>query len=479
MSSATGALAAFAADLTFEDLPERVRHQAVRAIYDALICAVASSASPTVKLFNRILFRLGGPRQSSVIPSGRRTSAPVASFLNSVAIHARDLDDNLLYHSRTGNTVIPAALSLAEQHDRSGAELIASVVAGYEVAGRVSLSTPGLLSVQEGPNGLQLAMPNPHGMSHNTLGAAAAAGRALKLAAPEMAHALGLAAYTAPVPSLRKALAAERFSNAKPGMSGWQTWSGTLAAILAADGVQADDTALDGPTGFWRMIGASEFDEDVLRKDLGKQWLIKDVTFKLEPAGTWMRPAIRALRTALKQAEVRTADIEKIDVFLHPLGGSVFNQAKPLTELDTQVSYYYLLAVVALKIQPQQWQTRRVYRSMAVREMMNRIELHQDEVATDELRRQINTPPHRAIGALTTVQVRAGGKVFVAQSRYGDGDPWDPNTRASDADLDQKFVRFAAPLLGSAGDHVPNLIWRLPGAASVRPLIHALCRRGD
>jgi 2-methylcitrate dehydratase PrpD len=477
MSSATGELAAFAAGLTFADLPERVRNQAVRAIYDALICAVASSATPTVKLFNRLLVRLGGARQSSIIPSGRRTSPPVASFLNSVAIHARDLDDNLLYHSRTGNTVVPAALALAEQLNRSGAELISSVVAGYEIAGRVSLSTPGLLAVQEGSDGPQLAMPNPHGMSHNTIGAAASAGRVLKLAAPEMAHALGLAAYTAPVPSLRKALAAERFSNAKPGMSGWQTWSGTLAAILAAEGVQADNTALDGPNGFWRMIGASGVDDGLLRKDLGKQWLIEDVTFKLEPAGTWMRPAIRALRTALKQGDVQATEIDKIDVLLHPLGGNVFSQAQPLSELDTQVSYYYLLAVVALQIQPQQWQTRRVYRSKTVLQMMRRIELHRDDAATHELRRQIATPPHRATGALTTVNVQARGKVFVAQSRYGDGDPWDPDTRASDADLDQKFFRFAAPMLGPVADTIPKLIWSLPEAASVRPLLDALCGR--
>jgi 2-methylcitrate dehydratase PrpD len=422
------------------------------------------------------LLGLGGQRQASLVPSGRKTSLPSAAFINAMAANALDLDDNLLYHSHIANSVVAAALGAAEQLDTSGHELITAVAAGYEVAARVSLSMPGVMTIKRTRNADRLVWPNPYSHAFNTLGAAAAVGNILGLNDSRMAQAFGLAGYTAPVSSMTKATATDRFSLSKPGMYGWQAQSGCMAALFAAHDIDCDDRVLDGEKGFWRMVGATHVDFAALTDQLGDRWWILDTSFKLEPAGTWMRPAVRALRQILRRFGCPPDEIEKIDAYLRPLSFSkLYRQREPKSYLDAQVSYEYLLAVTALGISPEHWQDRSVFRSKALQKMMKRIELHPSPEAEADLIRELRTPPYRATGNLTEVHLRARGQVFSEKTRYGDGDPFDPATRATDADLDEKFNRFAAALLPDNGARAREAIWALEEAIPVKQLVNAFC----
>lgn len=474
--SPTRALAEFAANLRFENLASEVRHQGVRLIYDALICAVAGSVSKAARVMSPVMLSFGGRKQASLLPSGRKTSTPAAAFLNANSANALDLDDNLLYHTRMGNTIISAPVAAAEQLGSTGPELVAAVVAGYEVAGRITLSMPGVMMIEQGEDGPRMVTPNPYSFAYNTIGAAVAVGHLLQLDAKRMAHNIGLAAYSAPVSSIGKAISAEGFALVKPGMFGWQAWSGCVAAMLAAKGVETDDSALDGPAGFWKMVGAARVDMDILTRELGSKWWIHEVSFKLEPAGTWMRPALRALRSVIEENRLAADEIEKIDVYLYSLSQKLFSSTQAARYLDAQVSYPYLLSVLALGIPMERWQDPKVFRSKALRDMIKRVELHPDEEAKAELYRELNAPPHRATGSLTKIKVLARGKEFLGQSKYGAGDPADPATRATDADLDLKFRRFAAPLLGAKADQVPGAIWGLEDKTRARDLAAAFCR---
>lgn len=474
--SATAQLARFAANLRFEDLTPETRHQGTRLIYDTLICAVAGSATKGTKLLSSVMLSSGGRKQATLLPGGRRTGSPVAAFLNAMSANDLDLDDNLLYHSRMGNTIICAALAVAEQLDASGEALVAAVVAGYETAARITLSMPGFMKIEESASGPRMVTPNPYSFSFNTIGAAVAAGHLLKLNAKRMAHNIGLAAYSAPTSSVGTAVSKGSFAQIKPGMFGWQAWSGCIAALMATKGVDGDDTALDGPTGFWKMVGATSVDWDIMTRDLGTRWWIQDVSFKLEPAGTWMRPALRAMRTVIEENHLQPGEIHKIDVYLHAPSQKLFSKTKPTRYLDAQVSYPYLLSVIALGIPMEHWQDPKVFRSRALRNMIARIQMHPDEEARDDLYRELSVPPRRATGALTKVKVHARGTEFFAQSKYGAGDPGDPATRATDADLDRKFARFAAPLLGDHAALAPKTLWGLETGMSTRGLVAAFCR---
>ena len=145
------------------------------------------------------------------------------------------------------------------------------------------------------------------------------------------------------------------------------------------------------------------------------------------------------------------------------------------TFMDTQVSYYYLLAMAGLGVPPERWQLESTYKDPAVRSMIAKIHLHPDAESERDLQQEIFAWPHRATGTLTRVVVRSNnGTEWSAQSRYGDGDPFDPETRASDAQLDEKFDRFAAPILGRRrAANVPAAIWALESGLEARALVSA------
>jgi 2-methylcitrate dehydratase PrpD len=291
-----------------------------------------------------------------------------------------------------------------------------------------------------------------------------------------MAHAIGLAAWSAPVPSLARGGLLDRFTTAKVGMFSWQTASGCLAAQLAAKGVECDDKVLEGPSGFWKLNGAPWVDLGVMTERLGSKWWLMDVAFKLEAAGTWMRPALRALRVVMQRHGLKAREIEKIDAYVRPLNRKgPFHQKKPDSYLDAQVSYHYLLAATALGYPGEQWQSPKVFRSKAMKDMIARVELHENPASTRELYRELSVRPHRATGSLTTIRVRAGGKTYSETTKYGWGDPHDPEACAKDSDLDDKFHRYAAPVLGRKAGRVPAAVWGLESGVSARQLVKSLC----
>ena len=67
--------------------------------------------------------------------------AETAALANGMAAHADETDDSHLggrFHPGCG--IVPAAFAVAEQQDRTGAELIRAVALGYDVGARLNMS---------------------------------------------------------------------------------------------------------------------------------------------------------------------------------------------------------------------------------------------------------------------------------------------------------------------------------------------------
>ena len=80
-------------------------------------------------------------------------------------------------------------------------------------------------------------------------GAVAAAANILRLDPDAAAKAFGLAALHAPVPFVGK-IYEERPMWALKNNFGWATMGGVLAALFAAEGLDANHSILEGETGF-------------------------------------------------------------------------------------------------------------------------------------------------------------------------------------------------------------------------------------
>src|SRR5690242_19984283 len=115
-------------------LPAEVIERAKIHLVDTYAAMISGSRMLAGKRATAYVKSLGGRPEASVVGSRIVTSAHNAAFANGMCAHADETDDT---HppSRThpGSGVMPAALAVAERNRRSGAELLRSMVAGYEV----------------------------------------------------------------------------------------------------------------------------------------------------------------------------------------------------------------------------------------------------------------------------------------------------------------------------------------------------------
>src|SRR5690348_15120291 len=136
-------LARWALSLGYESLPADVQHEAKRALVDTIGCAIGGFGCDAHRIAERTLRELGATSDATVIGTGERTSCLNAAVLNGIMV--RYLDYNDVYVVPIGkmiagghlSEVIPGALAVAERQHASGRELLASVVAGYELSARI------------------------------------------------------------------------------------------------------------------------------------------------------------------------------------------------------------------------------------------------------------------------------------------------------------------------------------------------------
>src|ERR1700755_1373539 len=80
---------------------------------------------------------------SGVFGDAARYSPAGAAFLNGALAHSLDFDDTHAAGSlHPGAPVVPAALAAGEMVGASGADVLAAIIAGYEVTCRVALALP-------------------------------------------------------------------------------------------------------------------------------------------------------------------------------------------------------------------------------------------------------------------------------------------------------------------------------------------------
>jgi 2-methylcitrate dehydratase PrpD len=378
------------------------------------------------------------------------------------------MDDTLLYDTHLSNTCVMAALAMAEKEHKSGAVLATAVVAAFEVGARITLSLPYMLKVISPPPDLRFQWPNPMGHSCNTLAAAIGAGLALGLGPDEMANALGIAGYSAPVPTIDKAFSGDRLSDMKYASYGWMAWSGVLAALLAREGLTGDRSVLDGEHGFWRMVGAESREPAVLTQELGTKWWIMDTSVKMTPAGTWMRSPMLALEKVMAREHLAADEISTVRVrtFI-ARDRSSQTLAQPQSFRDTQVSYVYLLAMQMLGIPPHRWHAPEVYQDVRVWDAMRKIELINDPAAALVIYEEMQNPRWhgRNTRSPAVVEVQARGSTFSERVETPRGD-FGPGTRPSDEDLANKFRMFTSDIIRT--DHAEAAIQKLLDLPSVQ-----------
>lgn len=218
----------------------------------------------------RIVMPVGGAEEATVFLCRKKLPVAKAAFMNALYAHGAELDDgNRKAMGHIGVHVIPAVFALAEKTGATDNEVLLAMAAGYEAYIRISTAAqPGM--VKRGFHSTGVA---------GTLGSAAACAKLLNLDANGIENAIalattmagGLLSYGDSRPVIKPINPAKAAEN------------GVFAALLAREGMEGPEEALEGPNGWFHAM-TGEYDKQALLRAPDDHLLIHDCYFKLYPS---------------------------------------------------------------------------------------------------------------------------------------------------------------------------------------------------
>jgi 2-methylcitrate dehydratase PrpD len=327
-------LARFVAEAKPLAMPDKVRHEAKRALMNYFAAALGGCLDRAIKIAARVLGEFAGAGEAAVIGRGVRTDPLTAAFLNAASGNVFDFDDThipTVIHPTA--PVAPALFALAALRRVSGAELLHAFVLGVEIECRLgNLVSPGHYR-----RGWHITS------TCGVFGAAAAAGKLLGLDAEHMNWALGNA-------SAQSSGLIETLGHMSKSIGvGNSARGGLLAALLAECGFAGPEQPLEGPRGFMAVMGGQGCDVSSLTRGLGETWEILRNTYKPYPCGVVLNAVIDGVFELRERYEIRPERVRGVVVTGHPLLGERTNRPTPASGREAQVSAQHSVAAVLLR----------------------------------------------------------------------------------------------------------------------------------
>lgn len=342
--SAARAIAEFAANLRYEDVPARVQEFAKYHILDTVGTSLAATHFDFSHRAVSGVCNAHEVGNSTVLGMSIRLPLKDAALLNGIFAHGLDYDDTHVSGPvHPSASAFPCSLALAEQLDRDGKELVTAYLPGVEVITRVGIAANGAMH----KSGFHTTGVAGH------LGCAVAAARLLNLNANQITWAQGLAGSTA------SAIGQFRAEGAwsKRIHAGWAAVGGITAAGLARSGFTGPEKVYEGADGLLRSHTGAYFPEvrvDALKKELGNVWHAEEVAVKPFPICHILHACVDSALLLKRTHGLLPGDIAEVRALLHP---ETFNRVctrpevrrHPATEYVAKFSVYYTLAAALVR----------------------------------------------------------------------------------------------------------------------------------
>src|SRR5262245_19587094 len=294
--SIAGELARFVTGTSVDDLPPLALERARMAIASTIASAAMGADIASSRIIRELAREGGGTSEATLWFDGGALPVADAARVNAVMSDAAASDDSDLRSiAHIGTIVSTSAIAMAEWTGASGRDVLAAMVLGYEIAGRIDEAlTPG-----RGERGF-------HGSIATIFGGAVAAGTLLRLTQGQMSQAIALAAT-----SIGGLMVAANTSVAREYHAGLSAMLGIDAALAARRGFVAEENVLEMPRGFFAAYGGEHL-EDVTR-DLGETWdITTNMAIKLVPGGHPHHAAAEAAANAAIAGNVDPAEVTEI-----------------------------------------------------------------------------------------------------------------------------------------------------------------------
>ena len=242
----TEKVARFIAETGYEDVPGEAVRIAKKAILDWVGVTIAGSNEPVTRIVSEQVRRMKAVGEAGVIGKGFQTSADLAAWANGTAGHALDYDDTFAnaaaFNFHPTVAILSAVLALGEKIKSSGREILASYIVGIEAESRIGAA----IGRHTSETGWHLTPVV------GTMGAVAASASILRLHTEQARMALGIAS------SMAGGLLQNFGTMTKPLHGGNSARNGVVAALVAQNGLTANESIMEGNFGFCSMFSAGK-----------------------------------------------------------------------------------------------------------------------------------------------------------------------------------------------------------------------------
>ena len=396
-------LAEFIHDITWDQLPERVRETAALRVLDLVSVAAGAAKNPLVEAAKKALGMVSGclaempdadlnrPGFVSVWGDSRKYPLITAAMINAMLAHTLELDDVHTASKTHGSaSLIPAAWSCAEYLGKSGKDFLLAVVCGYETVNRVGMSFGVSAHRNRGWHATATC---------GVFGCAAACAKLLDLSVDQIVSALGMAGTQS---SGVWAFLGDG-SNCKILHPARAAADGIEAAFLAKAGMTGPKHIFDAKDGGLLYAMSDGGDVSKLSQGLGEVYEILNMDMKPYPCCRSAHCAIDGMlqireqmetRLGLKirnisEAEILAEQIQAIEIDTYLVG---YKQCAvsdgclhPKTVLDAKFSTPYSAAAAFLygTVGMEQFEPEVVF-DPAVQNLLERVTVHPADRFTEQ-----------------------------------------------------------------------------------------------
>ena len=447
MDSSEEKLVRFADAFGFDDIEAPVLRAIKLRFIDTIGCALAGYNEAPAKIARNLAEQVRGAVEAGVIGTSWKSSPELAAFANTTMIRCLDLNDD--YFGKDGphpSDLIGAVLAAAETTNSSGASFITAVALAYEVL----CTLVDAVGVRE--RGWDY-------VTYTALAAALGAGKAFKLSQSGLRDCLSLAG-TANV-----ALGQTRLGE----LSMWKGMAsanacrnGVFACLLAQAGVTGPHQSFEGKSGFAQQVSGSL---DLSR--LGAAPLRAGIVYlKSWPVFYSAQGAVDAaikLREKVQPAEIKSLVVESYQRLLGRGAADAEKWAPKSRETaDHSVPFCVAAALLDGTLTSQTFDSER-FLDKDVIELMAKVTLREDPEFTKQYPAKWN--------CRLTAETFSGARHEIHVT-YPKGHPENP---FSDAEVEEKFMRLAAPLLGMTRCRAfVDWAWRLEEAGNIAEIFPLL-----
>ena len=425
MKTVANRLAELVSDIRFSNLPEAVVKETKRRVLDALGCAFGGFHGEPSAIMRNVAADLGGNPEATVLGAAYRTSCEKAALVNSTMLRYLDYMD-----SHAGPDAchpcfnIPPCLAVAERVSASGKDLIAAIVAGYEIQirfqGACKIGSRGWFS------GTYLEFSVP-----------LAVGKLLGLDSDRLANALAIAATHANALSVNSG----SIPASKSVADGMVSSTAIVAALMAGAGLTGPTDVIDS-AGVFETAVAGAIDMERLLAPL-LECKLMEVNTKWFNTVRTAQTAVTSMFSLLEKHRLNWRDVEAITLFLptheHIGHDGIWNsisRLRPQNRDTANHSLVYSLAVAMVdgELGPEQYADQKLS-DPNVLSIIDRTTLQAD-AALDQ---------HWPEAAVSRVVLRTkSGQSCEATTLYP---PGHHKNRVTDEQIQQKFIKLTSQML--------------------------------